>query len=211
MINALKPPAVLGLLLVTFIAVAWTTLGLAFVMIVALPTAVAYFAWLKTTYRSPISSNRVVAVYLLAIAVQIVHLSEEYLNEFWDYFNAMFYTPIPWGERLFTAVFVLTFPFLFVVAAFGLLYKNPFANYIVWWFALGPNLANFVAHLAFPFIYGGYVPGLYTAPLHGVMAVYFLRTLIMHHRASQARPSSRFVDTHTALTAEEDVREEVPG
>jgi hypothetical protein len=185
-------PAVLGLALVAFVTVAWVYLGATFVVIVFLPTVVAFIAWLRTTYPHPVRSERVVAIYLLAIAVQFVHLSEEFVNRFWDYSNAMFAPAFLWDERFFTMLFMLAFPFLFVVGAIGLLLHTPFGNYLVWWFALGPNMANFVAHLVFPVIYGGYVAGLYTAPLHGAMSLFLLWTLVRHHRdnvAAARRPA----------------------
>jgi len=175
-------PLVLGGALALFIVLTWVYVGGIFVIIVFLPTVVAFVAWLRTTYPHPIRSERVVVVYLFAIVVQFIHLSEEFLNRFWDYYNTMFSPPIPWDERFFTALFIIAFPLLFILGAIGLLTRNPFGNYIVWWFALGPNMANFVAHLVFPFLYGGYVPGLWTAPLHGAMSLLLLRTLVVHHR-----------------------------
>jgi hypothetical protein len=180
--HLLNAPTALGLTLAVFIAVTWIGLGLTFVIIVFLPTIVAFVAWLKTTYPYPVKSERVVIVYLFAIAVQFVHLSEEFINRFWDYYNVMFVPPIPWDERFFTVLFIIAFPLLFVLGAIGLLAHNPLGNYLAWWFALGPNMANFVAHLAFPFIYGGYVPGLWTAPLHGAMSLVLLHALVVQHR-----------------------------
>lgn len=184
-------PAVLGLALITFIAAAWVYLGGTFV-VVLLPTVVALVVWLKTTYPHPVRSERVVAIYLLAIAVQFVHLSEEFANRFWDYYNAMFAPAFLWDERFFTMLFILAFPFPVrrrrdrAAAAQPLrelprVVARPRPQYGQPWGAPGVP------------VYLWRPRGrAYTAPLHGAMSVFLLWTLVRHHRdnvAAARRPA----------------------
>jgi hypothetical protein len=42
----------------------------------------AFAAWLKTTYTYPVKSRKVLAVFLCAVAFQLIHMSEEYVGGF---------------------------------------------------------------------------------------------------------------------------------
>jgi len=61
------------------------------------------------------------------------------------------------------APMVLLFGGIWVLAGIGLIYKNPVANFIVWFVAIGPGVANGIAHFVFPVLAGTlYFPGLIT-------------------------------------------------
>ena len=109
-----------------------------------------------------------------AVVVQFAHLTEEYLTGFYKEFPPLFGTQW-WSERGFVTIIILVFGILYLLAAIGLLYKNPFANCFLWFVALGPMLVNSIAHPIVSLITRGYFPGLLTAPIQLVVSIVFIR------------------------------------
>jgi hypothetical protein len=50
---------------------------------------VAYFVWLLTTYRYPVDGRKILPLYLVAMGMQFIHLTEEYVADFPDDFSAL--------------------------------------------------------------------------------------------------------------------------
>jgi hypothetical protein len=55
----------------------------------------------------------------------------------------------------------------YAFSGFGIVHRHPVANYVLWFFLIGPaGLVNSVAHVSFPFMAGvPYFPGLITVVL----------------------------------------------
>jgi hypothetical protein len=168
--------------------IAWgaVSLPLQALLILSVAAVVAYAAWLATTYRYPVRSRRVIAVYLLAVAFQLVHMAEEYLGDFPHEFVALFNSPRPWTMRAFLLTFVFGFGALWVLAAAGALYQLRIANYMLWFYALGAGLINAISHFVFPVLKGGYFPGLYTAAGHLLLSALTIYLLIAEARTQKA-------------------------
>jgi hypothetical protein len=139
---------------------------------------VSLVGWLLTSYHYPVQSKRVIALYLLAVSVQIIHLSEEYAFGFPIEFSALFGGK-DWSLHSFLMTFVFGFGFVWVASAAGMLYQVRIANYFVWFYALGAGLINAIAHFIFPILAGGYFPGLYTAPVHLVLSIVLIWALVL--------------------------------
>jgi len=149
---------------------------------------VAYIAWIKTTYAYPVRSRKVIATFLCAVAFQFVHLSEEYLGGFAHGIVALFHSPRSWSERSFLLWAVFGAGAVLVLAAAGALYQIRIANYVLWFYAVGLGLVNAISHFIFPFIKGGYFPGLYTAAGHLIMSILLIHFLLQEHRQLSQAP-----------------------
>jgi hypothetical protein len=141
------------------------TVGNAPVIIIGGSAIIAYVIWLLTTYRQPADASKVLPLYLVAVCAQLVHETEEYLAGFPSQFSTLFHIPV-FTEQFFVITFLLVFSIIWVGAAVGLIYKNPVANFLAWFFVIGPGLVNGIAHFVFPFLaHRLYFPGILTVLL----------------------------------------------
>src|SRR5215471_9113642 len=147
------------------IALSLSNIGLGFTIIVGGSAIVAYFVWLLTTYRYPVDGGKILPLYLLAIGMQFIHLSEEYVADFPDNFYAL--TGSHLSPNAFVLIAILVGGIAYFFAGFGLIHRHPVANYLLWFFLTGPvGLVNTIAHFTFPFLAGTpYFPGLVTVLL----------------------------------------------
>jgi Protein of unknown function with HXXEE motif len=168
---------VVALLAIGFSSWVLLTLPIQAAVILTVASAGAWVGWMKTTYAHPVQSRRVIAVYLCAVAFQLIHMAEEYTGGFPHEIVDLFNSPRDWSERSFLLTFVFAFGALWALAAAGALYQIRIANYMLWFYALGAGLINAISHFVFPIMKGGYFPGLYTAGGHLIMSallIYFL-------------------------------------
>ena len=121
---------------------------------------VAYGAWAAVRWRS--DGTDVLPVYLLAIVVQCLHFTEEYLTGFQHQFPRLFGDD--WSDARFVA-FNMLWLATFVLAALGVYRRIPLAYLIVFFLALIGGLGNGISHLVLSATYRRYFPGLITAPL----------------------------------------------
>ena len=136
---------------------------------------IAYFMWLFVSTDLKPGQNKVGFVYLLAIAIQCIHLCEEYLMDFHIKFPGLF--GYHWSDKLFV-IFNLIWLFVFVLAALGVLHKVRLAYLVVWTFALIGGIGNGIAHPVLSIIRGGYFPGLITSFPHLVVGVLLIKELV---------------------------------
>ncbi len=153
---------------------------------------VAFIGWGLTTYQNPVESSNVINLYLLAVAIQTIHMGEEYLGRFGPRFSDQFAgEPGTWTEAEFLVTFVFAGLALWIFAAVAMSSKipivNALGNYFAWFYALGAGLLNAIAHFVFPVVVGGYFPGLYTAPLHLIMSLILIRALLIENRRVRDR------------------------
>lgn len=177
-----QSPWLLGAAITGFGIWAATELPWQAVIILVGSAAVAFFAWLATGYRRPVQSRSVIAAYLGAVAFQIVHLAEEWNQDFPHEFSALTGSSRDWQLDSFLAMFVFAFGALWVAAGAGTLLGLRVANYFLWFYGLGAGLINAIAHFVLPIAAGGYFPGLITAPGHLLCSVLLLRLLVVEDR-----------------------------
>ncbi|GAA1649075.1 hypothetical protein GCM10009744_45630 [Kribbella alba] len=154
------------------------TLPIQAALILTVASAVAWIAWIRTTYAYPVRTRKVIAVYLCAIAFQFIHMSEEYTGGFPHEIVELFNSPREWTERAFLLTFVFGFGAAWVLAAAGALYQIRVANFMLWFYALGAGAMNAISHFVFPILKGGYFPGVYTAGGHLIMSALLISLLI---------------------------------
>jgi len=177
---------VVALLAIGFSTFAVLTMPIQVAGILTVASAVAWVAWLRTTYAYPVRTRKVIAVYLCAIAFQFIHMSEEYVGGFPHEIVELFHSPSEWTEKSFLLTFVFGFGALWVLAAAGALYQIRIANFMLWFYALGAGLINAISHFVFPILKGGYFPGVYTAAGHLIMSALLIYLLIKESQRLRA-------------------------
>jgi hypothetical protein len=142
-----------------------TQIGFSFALIVGGSAILAFFVWLATTYQHPVDGRRIVPLFVLAVGMQFVHMTEEFLAGFPEQFSAA--TGASLTPDKFVIVAVLGGGMVYAFTAFGLIHRHPVANYVLWFFLIGPaGLVNSISHLSFPFMtHTTYFPGLITVVL----------------------------------------------
>jgi hypothetical protein len=161
----LLAPIIVAIVIVIISYTGAVTVGNAPVIIIGGSAIIAYVTWLLTTYRQPADASKVLPLYLVAVGAQLVHETEEYLAGFPSQFSTLFHLPV-FTEQFFVITFLLIFSIIWVLAGVGLIYKNPVANFLAWFFVIGPGLVNGIAHFVFPFLaHRLYFPGIITVVL----------------------------------------------
>ena len=158
-------PIIVALVITFLVALAFTGIGAGFALIVGGSAIIAFIVWLLTTYRNPVDGQKILPLYILAVGMQFIHLTEEFTAGFPREFSAL--TGSHLSSDAFVLIAVLGGGILYMVAGIGLLYRHPVANYLLWFFLIGPaGLVNTLAHFTFPFLNGTpYFPGLITVLL----------------------------------------------
>ena len=64
-----------------------TQVGFPFALIVGGSAIVAFFVWLLTTYRHPVDGRRILPLFVLAVGMQFVHMTEEFVADFPGHFS----------------------------------------------------------------------------------------------------------------------------
>lgn len=121
---------------------------------------VAYGAWAAARWRN--DGAEVLPVYLLAIAVQCLHFTEEFVTGFQHQFPRLFGQD--WSDARFVT-FNMLWLAAFVLAALGVYRRVPLAYLIVFFLALIGGVGNGISHMVLSATYRRYFPGLITAPL----------------------------------------------
>ena len=171
--------AVFAVVLTIFIA---TYVGMQPAAIIGGSAIVAFFVWLKTTYKRPVNPGTIVPLYLLALTGQIIHTGEEYLTDFPGRFTGLFHLE-NFNRDTFAVSILIFAAAVWVFTGYGLFKKHPLANYFLWFFLIGPGLVNGVAHVAFPVILRQwYFPGLFTVILPTVLSVVIIRNILSSKR-----------------------------
>jgi len=158
-------PIIVACVVTVMVALSLSRIGLGFTIIVGGSAIVAYLIWLLTTYRYPVDGRKILPLYLVAIGMQFIHLTEEYVADFPDNFSAL--TGSHLSPNAFVLIAILAGGVAYLFAGFGLIHRHPVANYLLWFFLIGPvGLVNTIAHFTFPFLAGtAYFPGLLTVIL----------------------------------------------
>lgn len=165
-----------GVLVVTLVVGLATGVGVVFAAIIGGSAALAYVVWLGTTYRHPVDPDEVLSLYLLVIAGELVHQIEEYVTGFPRHLSEGFRLTGFTQDRF--VVMILLLAAVGLVAAVGLRYRHPGANFFVWFVVIGPGFVNVVAHVLFSLLLGQlYFPGLLTVWLPLVPGVLLIRRI----------------------------------
>jgi len=181
------PIIAVALAILTLSTIMFIRIGFAPVLIIGGSGVIAYFVWLATTYQRPANPQTILPLYLAAVAAQMIHMVEEYVTDFPGEFSRLFHLNL-FNRDFFVITFMGVFGALWLLTALGLLYRNPIANFMLWFFLIGPGLANSVAHFSFPLFSGHfhYFPGLVTVLLPTIFTILVIRVLLREHKQFKA-------------------------
>ena len=115
--------------------------------------------------RYPVDARRTLPLFVLAVGMQFVHMTEEVVADFPGHFSAV--TGADFTFDKFVYVALLGGGMAYAFAGYGLTRRNPVANYVLWFFLIGPaGLVNSIAHVTLPVLtHSTYFPGLLTVVL----------------------------------------------
>lgn len=170
--------AFVAALVLAFVGWTWAALPHAAAAVLTVACLLAFAGWAATGLSRPVRSRSVVALYLCAVAFQILHLAEEWTGDFPHEIVMLTGSARDWPLDEFLWVFVFGAGALWVLGGAGALVGSRVANWFLWMYALGAGLVNALAHFVFPVVKGGYVPGLYTAPGHLLLSVLLVAALV---------------------------------
>jgi hypothetical protein len=143
--------------------------------------AVSYIVWAATRWNNDAAT--ILPIYLLAIAVQCLHFTEEYLTGFQHRFPSLFGDD--WSDARFVT-FNMLWLAAFVLAGLGVYKRVPLAYLIVLFLALIGGVGNGASHLVLAAMHRGYFPGLITAPFCLLMGILLLTRLLAGRRTRHA-------------------------
>lgn len=136
---------------------------------------VAFVCYFRTSYREMPDVERVLPVYLIALALQFLHFTEEYIYGFHHRVTEIVAGMPPFNINVFVAFNLIAYS-LFLLAAVGMYKGIKFTMIIVWFFAV-VFLANSIWHLLLTLRVGGYFPGLYTSFAGWILGPILLKRL----------------------------------
>jgi hypothetical protein len=157
-------------LTVAAIVATLTTMGRVAVLLCA-AMALSCWLWLADRVRA---QPRTLSLFVVAIAVLLLHIGEEYATGFQRAFPGLL--GYQWSNARFLA-YNLTWIAVFAIAAVGLRRGVALATLAVAFCAIGTGVANGVGHLVLALAARGYFPGLLTAPLCFAAGVALLRSI----------------------------------
>src|SRR5215210_6771678 len=121
----------------------------------------AFVCYMRTSYREMPKAERILPVYLVALAIQFLHFTEEYVYGFQFRVTEIMAGMPPFNVNVFVAFNMIAYC-LFLLAGLGMYKGMKFPMIIVWFFAICV-LGNAIWHLLLTLRVGGYFPGLYTS------------------------------------------------
>lgn len=145
-----------------------------------------FVAWLRTTLRRPPSAAAILPAYLLALALFLLHVLEEYAFGFAGRIAAAAH--VHWTEAQFVEVIVLLGPAIWIAGAIGIYRRHPLGNFVAWFFFIGMIVGEPTHLLVFPFMEGGryhYFPGMWSALFSMAPAAYGIWRMLADDRAAR--------------------------
>jgi hypothetical protein len=122
----------------------------------------AYGCHLLTTNRAAPDPDRVLPLYLVALATQFLHLTEEFSTEFYRRWPEEIFHAPPMSPKKHVAINMVSYA-AFTLGALGIFRRARAAMLIVWFFTLMGVVGNAIQHPLYAAKVKGYFPGLYTS------------------------------------------------
>jgi hypothetical protein len=137
---------------------------------------IAYGCHLLTTNRATPDPERVLPLYLLALATQFLHLTEEFSTEFYRRWPEEIFDAPAMSPKTHVAINMVSYA-AFTLGAVGLYRRIKAAMVIVWFFTLMGVVGNAIQHPLYAAKVRGYFPGLYTSVVYWLFGPALVRRL----------------------------------
>lgn len=137
--------------------------------------AVAFVCYIRTSYRTMPNADKVLPIYLVALALQFLHFTEEYIYGFHYRVTEIAAGMPPFDVNVFVAFNMIAYC-LFLLGGLGMYKGIKFPMIIVWFFAICV-LGNAIWHLLLTLKIGGYFPGLFTSFAGWILGPILLKRL----------------------------------
>ena len=137
---------------------------------------IAFVCYLRTSYRAMPKVERVLPIYLIALAIQLLHFTEEYIYGFQSRVVEIMPGIPPFDVNVFVAFNMIAYC-LFLLAGLGMYRGMKFPMIIVWFFVFGGVIGNAIWHPLLALRVGGYFPGLYTSFAYWIIGPILLKRL----------------------------------
>jgi hypothetical protein len=177
--------ALVAVFIATYGTMLYLQAGLMVVGIVCGAMVAGFVVWLRTTVRRPPAPGAILPSYLVALALFLFHVLEEYALGFAARIAAAAH--VPWTDAQFVEVIVLLGPAIWIAGAIGIYKRHPLGNYVAWFFFVGMMLGEPTHMLVFPFMEGGryhYFPGMWTSLFPMVPAAYGIWRMLRDDRTA---------------------------
>jgi hypothetical protein len=135
----------------------------------------ALVCYFLTSYREMPKPERVLPLYLLALSIQFLHFTEEYVYGFHLRVGELMAGMPPFNTNTFVAFNMIAYC-LFLLAGVGMYKGMKWAMIVVWFFTMAGVLGNAVLHPLLALRVGGYYPGLFTSFAYWIVGpILFMR------------------------------------
>ena len=139
-------------------------------------TIIAYFIYLRKAYRKMPPPEQILPLYLLALSIQMLHFTEEYLTSLVTALPAIFgQEPYPEDYWL---VFNMSAYAFFLLGGIVLYKRIKELAIIPIFFILVGVVFNALAHIGLTLYTNSYFPGLYTALFYLFLAPSLLKAIL---------------------------------
>ena len=175
----LAEKSILVPILIGFITIClffWVSYNLGSVLIFIPGVIISFLVYLKTFYQRTPKPGRILTLYLLAIGVQLLHFTEEYLTDFITRLPALLDQP-PYPQD-YWVVFNMVAYFIFILGGI-ILYRGIKELMIIpLFFVVVGVVLNSIGHILIAIFVGGYFPGLFTAIIYLLIGPSLLKAII---------------------------------
>lgn len=167
-------PVLIGMVMIlVLIWVSWTMP----VVLVFIPGVLVTFLFYKKTYfRHTPGPQGILPLYLLALGIQFIHFTEEYVSGF------TVEIPKLWGQAEYPVDYWVAFNmfayFIFIVGGIILFEKKKEYMIIPLFFIVVGVIFNTVVHILTAIYVGGYFPGLYSVLLYLIVGPLLVSKII---------------------------------
>lgn len=151
--------------------------GLALIVTFVPAMVIAYVCYLFTSLKYEHKAERVLPIYLFALAVQMLHFSEEFVGGFYDKYPQLI-DGSPGFDLNFFVIANMGAYFAFLMGAIGIYKGWKIPMLIVWFFAIMGICGNAILHLLFTIMNDGYFPGLYTSLIYWILGPVLVKRLL---------------------------------
>ena len=120
-------------------------------------------------------TERVLPLYLLALAIQFLHFTEEFVYGFHFRVTEILDGTPPFTANVFVAFNMIAYC-VFLLSGLGMYKGMKFPMIVVWFFVIAATLGNAVLHPLLAVRVGGYFPGLFTSSAYLIIGpILFMR------------------------------------